>query len=62
MQCDLCRIREAIIHMTKMTGERKTVRIDLCLDCADANQIDDTSGNRLEDLLAKIRAKVGEPR
>ena len=60
MQCDLCRIREAIVHLTRMTAERKTVIINLCPACAAEAPIDDLSESRLEDLISKIRTKAGE--
>jgi protein arginine kinase activator len=55
MLCDICKEKEATVHLTQMV-EGKTKKIDLCEDCSKAKGVDDPAGFSLADLLLGLGA------
>ena len=55
MLCDLCKNKEATVHLTQMV-EGETKKIDLCESCAKEKGVDDPAGFSLADLLLGLGA------
>ena len=55
MLCDICKEKEATVHLTQMV-EGKTKKIDLCESCSKAKGVDDPAGFSLADLLLGLGA------
>ena len=55
MICDICKEKEASVHLTQMV-EGKTKKIDLCEECSKAKGVDDPAGFSLADLLLGLGA------
>ena len=51
MLCDICKEKEATVHLTQMV-EGKTKKIDLCEGCSKAKGVDDPAGFSLADADA----------
>ena len=55
MLCDICKEKEATVHLTQMV-EGNTKKIDLCEGCSKAKGVDDPAGFSLADLLLGLGA------
>jgi protein arginine kinase activator len=55
MLCNLCKEREATVHLTQITGD-KVQKVDLCEECAKHKGVNDPTGFSLADLLLGIGA------
>ena len=55
MQCSICKIKPATVHLTQIVGE-KMQKLDLCEDCAKAKGVNDPAGFPLSDLMLGLGA------
>ncbi len=55
MQCDICKEREAKVHLTQIV-DGKMQKVDLCEECAKEKGVSDPTGFSLADLLLGLGA------
>ncbi len=55
MQCDICKEREAKVHLTQII-DGKMQKVDLCEECAKEKGVSDPTGFSLADLLLGLGA------
>ncbi len=55
MLCCICKLKEATVHLTQITGE-KMHKVDLCEECSKNKGVDDPAGFSLADLLLGLGA------
>jgi protein arginine kinase activator len=55
MQCQVCKEKEATVHLTQIAGE-KMQKVDLCEECAKQKGVNDPAGFSLADLLLGLGA------
>jgi len=55
MLCNICKEREATVHLTQIAGD-KVQKVDLCEECAKHKGVNDPAGFSLADLLLGIGA------
>ncbi len=55
MQCQVCKEKEATVHLTQIAGE-KMQKVDLCEECAKHKGVNDPAGFSLADLLLGLGA------
>jgi len=50
MKCCVCNEKAATVHLTQIVGD-KTIKVDVCIDCAARKGLNDPAGFSLADML-----------
>ena len=56
MQCQICKEKEATLHLTQFAGDKTRQVADICPECAEAKGINDSAAISFE--LAKLLLRI----